>query len=224
MVYTIGETVLDIIFKGDQPVTTKAGGSMLNSAVSLGRAGIPVTFISETGADRVGEMITGFLEKNNVSVKFIQTYPDARTPLALAFLDEQGDASYSFYRSFPEKRLTGDLPYAGPDDLILFGSFYSISPEVRNRLSILLTEARKNNALIIYDPNFRKQHLKDLETALPWIYENIDFADIIRGSDEDFLNIFGTGDAKMTFERMNGKVLIYTKIKMMWRSFPRTCR
>ena len=38
-IYTIGETVLDIIFKNGQPVASKAGGSMLNTAVSLGRRG-----------------------------------------------------------------------------------------------------------------------------------------------------------------------------------------
>jgi fructokinase len=47
MVYCIGETVLDIIFRDDQVIAAKPGGSMLNTAVSLGRSGIPVEFISE---------------------------------------------------------------------------------------------------------------------------------------------------------------------------------
>ena len=34
-IYTIGETVLDIIFKNEQPVAAKPGGSMLNTSVSL---------------------------------------------------------------------------------------------------------------------------------------------------------------------------------------------
>jgi fructokinase len=46
-VYAIGETVLDILIKGDQPLATKAGGACLNTAVTLGRLGIKVHFIGE---------------------------------------------------------------------------------------------------------------------------------------------------------------------------------
>ena len=53
-VYTIGETVLDILLKENQPFTAKAGGASLNAAVTLGRLGIPVRFIGEYGLDEVG--------------------------------------------------------------------------------------------------------------------------------------------------------------------------
>ncbi len=45
----IGETVLDIIFKNNQPDTAAPGGSTFNSMVSLGRAGVSAYFISEVG-------------------------------------------------------------------------------------------------------------------------------------------------------------------------------
>ena len=35
----IGETVLDILFKDEQPVKTVPGGSVYNSIISLGRMG-----------------------------------------------------------------------------------------------------------------------------------------------------------------------------------------
>ena len=50
----IGETVLDIIFKDDQPIGAVPGGSVFNSLISLGRSGVHAAFISETGNDRVG--------------------------------------------------------------------------------------------------------------------------------------------------------------------------
>ena len=43
----IGETVLDIIFKDEQPIKAVPGGSAFNSVISLGRAGVPTMFISE---------------------------------------------------------------------------------------------------------------------------------------------------------------------------------
>ena len=57
----IGETVLDIIFKNEQPIGAVPGGSVFNGLISLGRSGINTTFISETGNDRVGRNIIQFL-------------------------------------------------------------------------------------------------------------------------------------------------------------------
>ena len=74
----IGETVLDIIFKNDQPIGAVPGGSVFNGIISLGRSGVPTSFISETGNDRVGKQIIHFLEDNGVDAKSINVYPDSK--------------------------------------------------------------------------------------------------------------------------------------------------
>ena len=61
----IGETVLDIIFRDCQPIGAVPGGSVFNALISLGRSGIKASFISETGNDRVGQGIIGFLKEKN---------------------------------------------------------------------------------------------------------------------------------------------------------------
>lgn len=53
----IGETILDILFKDSQPTAAVPGGSVFNGIISLGRLGVNVTFISETGNDKVGDII-----------------------------------------------------------------------------------------------------------------------------------------------------------------------
>jgi fructokinase len=65
-------------------------------------------------------------------------------------------------------------------------------------------------SIIIYDPNFRKPHINKLSELKPNIIRNIESADIIRGSDEDFKSIFGTDNLEETLEFVNNKVLIYT--------------
>ena len=45
----IGDTILDIIFRGEQPSAAVPGGSVFNGIVSLGRMGVNIGFISETG-------------------------------------------------------------------------------------------------------------------------------------------------------------------------------
>ena len=51
-VFGIGETILDIIFRNDQPQKAVPGGSVFNGLISLGRLNVPVSFISERGNDR----------------------------------------------------------------------------------------------------------------------------------------------------------------------------
>lgn len=199
-IYAIGETVLDILFKNDLPFTARAGGACLNSAVTLGRLKMPVHFIGEYGLDEVGNFIDNFLKENNVSTEFVYRYYDGKSALALAFLNENKDASYDFYKIYPHKRLNIQFPEIQPNDIVLFGSMYAITPEVRPKLIELIHHANRNKAIVIYDPNFRKIQLHELQKLKPMIIDNIKHADIVRGSNEDFSFIFGVKDADETYE------------------------
>jgi fructokinase len=211
-IFTIGETVLDILFKNKLPVTAKAGGACLNSAVTLGRLNLPVFFLGEYGMDEVGNIIDEFLKENNVSTEFVYRYYDGKSTLALAFLNENNDAGYDFYKIYPEKRLAVDFPQISQDDIVLFGSIYSITIEVRKKLIEFVSQANKKKAIVIYDPNFRKQHLHALNTLRPLILDNFMHADIIRGSNEDFSFILGSDNADEAYSETKKycKNLLYT--------------
>lgn len=211
-IYCIGEVVYDIIFRNDQPVAASAGGSMLNSAVSLGRAGMPVSFIGECGTDQAGEMIADFLQKNSVNTNFLQRPDNTQTIISLAFLNKKKEASYSFYRSEPGsfERLIPDFRNG---DILLFGSYYSVSESNGANMLKIVRHAAEKGVILYYDPNFRKPHLSQLKVLRPLIKRNIRISDIIRGSNEDFELVFGTGSAKETWELdcfRGNKVLIYT--------------
>ncbi len=212
-VYGFGETVLDIIFRDGQPVTAKPGGSVLNAFVSLGRLGWNPRFISEYATDDVGRLIDSYLAENGVNTAYVNRYGDGKSALAIAFLDRDGNASYSFYKDFPEKRLEALPDELDRRDLIVFGSIYAGTPEVRDSVLRFLETGRKKGALILYDPNFRKAHLADLEEMMPRILENINYADIIRGSDEDFDLIFGLGEPEKVAARIatGSRILLYTQ-------------
>ena len=213
-VFCIGETVLDIIFSQDKPVAAKPGGSLMNAAVSLARAGIGVHLISEIFKDEPGRMILQFLIENGVSTDYLIQYDTGNSPIALAFLNEAAEANYTFYKFFPDERMSQELPVPNEDDIVLFGSFYSTTSEIREKLRHFLQNARNNETLIIYDPNFRQSHLKDLPGILPMILENISFSDIVRGSHEDFLHIFATDNPDKAFfevQRSGCNNLIYTR-------------
>jgi len=211
-IYGIGETVLDIIFKDGQPQAAKAGGSVLNSMVSMGRMGLPASFISEYGADDVGKLIDDFLKLNGVDSSFVHRYTQGSTALALAFLDERNDAHYTFYKDYPGKRLDIEFPAIEAEDIIQCGSFYAIWPEIREKFKTFISGAYNKGALVLYDPNFRKSHVSELGQLKPLIVENMSFSGIVRGSDEDFRNIFSANSADEAWEEVRNfcSCLVYT--------------
>jgi len=214
-IYTIGETVLDIIFKNNKPIDAKAGGSCLNTSVSLGRLKLPVNFISEYGNDKIGNYINDFLIDNNVNTDYIYKFNNGKTPLAIAFLNKKNEASYDFYKIYPGKRFNITIPDLKKNNILLFGSYFAVTKSIRSKLKNILNHAKKNNVIIIYDPNFRKAHLDELKNLKPVIIENIKYADIIRGSNEDFKNIFNSNNIEETYKSINdnNKILIYTANK-----------
>ena len=174
----IGETILDILFKDSQPTAAVPGGSVFNGIISLGRLGVNVTFISETGNDKVGDIILK----------------------SLAFLNEQNDAEYLFYKDYPRLRLDVTMPEIHRDDIVMIGSYYAVTPQLRDKVKELLDKAREKGAIIYYDVNFRSTHKNEAIKLLPVILENFEYADIIRGSVEDFENMFGLTDADKVYK------------------------
>lgn len=207
-VYALGETVLDLV--SDDGVTMRAvpGGSVLNASVSLGRMGVEVHLLSEFGADKAGNTIDEFLRRNNVLTDFCIRHPDNKTSLALAFLDSSRNATYTFYHDSPEKLTEINIPHFRAKDVLLFGSFYAVKPDRRDFVLKILQKAVAAKSLIYYDLNIRKAHTGDSDALMPSFMNNIAAATIIKGSDEDFLNLFGLADPQAVY----GKVSPYCKI------------
>lgn len=209
-IYGIGETVLDIIFKNGQPQAAKAGGSVLNSDVSMGRMKLPVSFISEYGNDQAGTLIDDFLKANGVDTSHVHRYSDGSTALALAFLNEKNDAKYDFYKDYPSDRLKIKFPEIHANDIVQCGSFYAIWPEIREKFNKFLQNSYDNGALILYDPNFRESH--DINALRPLVIENMQKASLLRASDEDFKNIFGVSGPDEAWNKVKSycNCLVYT--------------
>ena len=213
-IYTVGEAIYDIIFENRKPVDAKVGGAMINTSVSLGRLGLPIHYIGDTANDVVGDIMVDFLEENHVDVSHFTRYDNSKSRLALAFVDDKNAPRYSFYKIKTDQKIYLDFPEVKKDDIILFGSFYGIKVDVRGQLVDFILEARKVGAILIYDPNFRPNHSSLLSAVMPYIEENIRFADIAKGSNEDYDLIFGKDnfeDVVHRLKKVGMKRLIYTQ-------------
>lgn len=210
----IGETILDILFKNNQPTKAVPGGSVFNGLITLGRLGLNPLFISEIGNDKVGKIIKDFMQENNLSTDYIDTFPDGKSPLALAFLNDNNDAEYLFYKDYPNNRLDTGYPIIEADDIVIFGSYYALNPVLRTRMVELLQFATDRKAIVYYDINFRQSHASEAIRLTPTFIENFEFSDIIRGSEEDFQTLYHMNDVDKIYKekiRFYSPHFIYTR-------------
>ncbi|HIZ27508.1 MAG TPA: carbohydrate kinase [Candidatus Barnesiella merdipullorum] len=195
----IGETILDIIFRNQQPSHAVPGGSTFNTLISLGRLGVPTTFISEVGQDTVGDIILDFMQKNHVATENLDIFCEGKTPISLAFLDEKNEARYMFYNQFPQDRLNFVWPRIDHDDIIIFGSYFALNPALRDKVCEFIEFAKDRKAIIYYDPNFRNAHAHEAVKLMPAVLENLEYADMVKGSTEDFNNLFHVTDPQKIY-------------------------
>ena len=209
-IFTIGETTYDILFKDGNPSGGCGGGSAFNSAISLGRCGLPVSLISTFGKDRIGDLAFKMLDENKVDVSLINRF-EGGSRVALAFFDQNQNPEYSFYPASVEA--TPNYPAPLENDIILLGSSFALRDTGRDALLNFLKKCRGKGCIIIYDPNARK-HLAHDPYLMKKIMENISLATIVKGSDEDFRFIINKSEGSAVYkliQRTGPRYLFYTK-------------
>ena len=197
----IGETVLDILFKDNQPVKAIPGGSVYNSIISLGRMGVPASFISEVGDDRVGNLILSHLRDSGVDDSAVCCFQGGKSPLSLAFLNERNDAEYLFYKDYPNNRLEVEFPEINAGDIVLYGSYFVLNPILRAKTKAFLEYAHGQGALLFYDINFRPNHVSERIKLAEALIENLELASVVRGSADDFRYLYDMTDAEQVYKQ-----------------------
>jgi fructokinase len=213
-VLAFGEALIDLVYQGNKFVGSCPGGSVVNTCISLGRCGIAVQLMTETGDDENGHFIREFLQDNQINIEYSPVYIGRKTASSRALLDDQGDATYTFHKDYPENRFSTHLPELDENTILLFGSFSSLEASLQQVLSGLLQRAVKGNSLIFYDPNIRQHILEPDSEKFAWLKRNLAIAHIIRGSDEDFMQVFGTNCITQVWDKVQPsvcKLLVITR-------------
>jgi fructokinase len=209
-IFAIGETTYDIVFRNNRPCGGSVGGSVLNSAVSLGRLKLPVFFLSRFGNDYIGDLSAKFLTENGIDCRYVVRF-DGQSRIALAFLDENNNASYQFYQGNKTPRLI--YPQVTGEDLIIFGSLNAIKDKGRKELIKFLSEAAEKKTIVMYDPNIRNFSQEERLEVIRKVEENCSMSTILKGSKEDFERLYERADADFLFSKFTGsglKILMIT--------------
>ncbi len=181
-----GDILVDLV-KNGAGFVPQVGGSIFNTAISVGRQGLDVSYITSLGDDYWGRFIGDYCEANRIDTTHFHITDQIKTSLAFAVIDEKGDASYDFYK-YSDEHYFDPQALAG-SFLFHFGSTFSLKQCNHDNILNFLSYCRSNNIITSYDPNFRRG------VSNPQLIKTFfDKVDIVKLSDEDADYIYGTTD------------------------------
>jgi fructokinase len=151
MITVVGEALIDAHVDG-RSMRTYPGGGPFNTAIALGRLGVPATFGGALSRDALGDH---FREALTVAgVGYCGADVDAASPLALVEQTVGGDALYRFYlRGTAFEDLHGGQAPVG--DALVVGSLSLALDPPGSTLEDVAVAAAHKKTLVVVDPNVR---------------------------------------------------------------------
>ena len=199
-VVAIGELLIDFTFKsadkdGYPTMEAHPGGAPANFLAALNQYGYKTAMLGKVGNDTFGKLLLGTLQQAGIETKGMIVSGDVFTTLAFVTLDGQGDREFSFARKpgadtqirFEEL----DLSIVEEAKVLHFGTLSLTDEPARTATYKLVEYAKNKGKLITYDPNLRKPLWKSMEEAKEQLLWGLQYADIVKISDEEVEFLFG---------------------------------
>ncbi len=198
MIVCCGEALIDFLPRkaadGGSAYQPFCGGSVFNTAIALGRLGLPTGFFSGLSTDFFGDMLREGLKASNVDLRFAKVWDK---PSTLAFVKlTDGHARYSFFDDNSASRMLTkkDLPKLDKKVAALHFGSISLIPEPGGATLEALMKREAKTRVVSLDPNIRPGQIKDRRAHLARLMRMIAMADIVKISDEDVAWMTGKAD------------------------------
>ena len=217
MIICCGEALIDMVRtpvpgSGDSFLPLP-GGSPYNTAIAIGRLGVPVKFLGRFSTDFFGETLIKRLRENRVGDDLI-IRANQNSTLAFVKLEKAKDPQYIFYTEGTADRSfkTEDLPPKLPIDTrcILFGSIsMTMEPIASSIEALILREGTRKSAdqmdgapILSFDPNIRPFMIKDKAAYIERFEKWIAASTIAKISSGDFEFIYPKLDAEKALQKI----------------------
>jgi fructokinase len=197
MILCNGEALIDMVpvERGGAPcLMPLAGGAIFNTAIALGRLGVPTGFLSGLSRDLFGVQLEQTLRESGVDASFA-IRSDRPTTLAFVRLHD-GQAEYTFYDENTAGRMitAADLPDIPASVQAMYFGGISLCAAPAASTYLALCEQYAAQKVTVIDPNVRPGFVSNRADYLARINRLIALADIVKVSDED-LNWLMPADA-----------------------------
>lgn len=175
----IGEALIDAFTDLSGQVTELPGGSPMNVAIGLARLGHRAELAAWIGRDERGDRIRAHLAADGVPLT-AGSDGAQRTPVAMATLAQDGQATYEFDLTWDPAPIVPTRP----PQIIHTGSLGALL-DPGGEVVVEALEGFAGQAAISYDPNARPALMGQPADALRRVEAIITLADLVKVSDED---------------------------------------
>ena len=181
------EALVDLIPREETTYEAVLGGSPFNTAIGLGRLGVPTSMTGQVSTDSMGEALAAQLAEAGVDTRFVLRSTE---PSPLAFVTRGTAATgarYSFYLRATAYDTPSTLPTDWPDhaDHLHIGSFSATDGALGAAALAALTRAA-GRATTSYDPNIRPFVVPPRAETVLLVEERVALSTYVKASEEDF--------------------------------------
>jgi fructokinase len=188
VIVVAGEALIDLVPQGPGALASlrpALGGGPYNTAVALGRLGSPTAFCSRVSSDAFGEALLDGLRAAGVDVSGVARGAEPTT-LAVATIDAQGSAAYSFYVDGTADRLF-TAPAALPEGTraVSFGTCSLVLEPGASAYEELMRTAAGQGVFTALDPNIRPGLIPDADAYRARFLTWLPSVTLLKLSEED---------------------------------------
>jgi fructokinase len=199
MILCCGEALIDMLprtsTEGEACFAPHAGGAVFNTAIALGRLGVPSAFFSGVSNDMLGEILADTLAASKVDTRYLAR---SGRPTTVAFVKlVNGQATYAFYDEGTAGRMlsTDQLPILPAEVSTLFLGGISLVNDPAASTYEALQARDCDRRVTMVDPNIRPGFIAGKEAEYrARIARMVARADIVKLSDEDLHWLEGPGN------------------------------
>lgn len=190
MIVVCGEALIDLTSSRTEPGRFDAhpGGGPCNTAVGLGRIGVPTGFLGRLSDDQFGLALRNHLAAATVDISRIVGTTDPTT-LAVAHIDTRGGASYSFYATgTADPGLTEVMLPPLSDEVVglhMGTCALAFEPCGATLEAMFLRERTIGKRFLALDPNVRLGVVADVDAYRARVERMVSAADLVKVSDAD---------------------------------------
>ena len=181
------EALVDLIPREETTYEAVLGGSPFNTAIGLGRLGVPTGMTGRISGDAMGEAFMAQLAAASIDTRFVGR---AREPSPLAFVT-RGTAATGARYAFYLGATAYDTPSTLPSDWtehaahLHIGSF-SATDGALGQAALEALRTAGGRGTTSYDPNIRPFVVPPLAETLPMVEERVRLSTYVKSSEEDF--------------------------------------
>jgi fructokinase len=189
MILCCGEALIDMIpaptGTGSDGFVPFSGGAVFNTAIALGRLGVPVGMVTGISSDMFGQQLLVDLAASHVDAELV-IRSDRPTTLAFVQLVD-GQARYAFFDENTAGRMLtpADMPALPPSVSAVFFGGISLAVEPGASAYADLAGRPRGDRVMMLDPNIRPGFIRDPVAYRARINAMIALSDIVKISDED---------------------------------------